>query len=355
MSKSIVQLSLKKSLSILLFIVLLSAIGGGLYLKQGVETPLRINEPTLFKVEKGASVNAVCRQFMKNDWLSECLTLKVSSKLNAVSSQIQSGTYQLQPEQTLKAAIALFVSGKTHQFPFTIIDGENIYQVLDKVSKSPYLIDDVNDKSFIELSRALNIRADTPEGYLAPDTYFVEAETSATAVLLRAVEKQKIRLEKVWSERQPSRLKTPYELLKLASIVEKESALASERNTIASVFFNRLDEKMRLQTDPTIIYGIWKEYKGDIKRVHIKQKTPYNTYRINGLPPTPIANPSLGSLLAVAHPESTDYFYFVASGDGGHVFSKTLAEHNKALRAYLAKQKAKQKAEQETNEASQNR
>ncbi|MDA8622355.1 endolytic transglycosylase MltG [Psychrosphaera sp.] len=354
MSKSNVQFSLKRSLLILLPVVLLLLIGGGLYIKQGIEKPLRIGEPTLFKVAKGASVNAVCHQFKKNDWLEECVTLKISSKLNLVSTQIQSGTYEVQPQQPLNSVIALFVSGKTHQFPFTIIDGENIYQVLDKISESSYLIDNVNELNFLELSKALDLKADTPEGYLAPDTYFVEAETLATDVLKRAVAKQKTRLEKVWSERQRSRLKTPYELLKLASIVEKESALASERNRIASVFFNRLDKKMRLQTDPTIIYGIWKEYKGDIKRVHIKQKTPYNTYRINGLPPTPIANPSLDSLLAVAHPESSDYFYFVASGEGGHVFSKTLAEHNKALRAYLAKQKAKQKAEQKINDASQN-
>lgn len=355
MSKSIVQFSIKKSLLITLTLVVLCAIAGWMYVKKGIETPLNTNEPILFKVAKGASLNAVCHQFKKNDWLEECVTLKISSKLNVVSSQIQSGTYEIQPQQPLKSVIALFVSGKTHQFPFTIIDGENIYQVLDKISNSSFLVDDVNDLSFNQLSKALNLKADTPEGYLAPDTYFVEADTPATAVLLRAVKKQKTRLEKVWSERQRSRLKTPYELLKLASIVEKESALASERNRIASVFFNRLDKKMRLQTDPTIIYGIWKEYKGDIKRVHIKQKTPYNTYRINGLPPTPIANPSLGSLLAVAHPESGDYFYFVASGEGGHVFSKTLAEHNKALRSYLAKQKAKQKAEQEIYEASQNK
>lgn len=326
-----------------LFILSIAMLTAFTWLQTQLEKPLKIPEPTFFKVEKGASINKVCRQFTQLNWLESCIPLKVMSKLDTSFDNIKSGTYKLDGTDSVSQIVQMFSKGEVHQFAFTIVDGENIYQVLDKLADVDFLSNDIRDLDLQGLANSIGLKSDTPEGFLAPDTYFVEADTKITDLLKRAVKKQQERIEQVWSQRRVFRFKTPYELLKLASIIEKESAVASERGAIASVFYNRLDKGMRLQTDPTVIYGIWQEYDGDIKRVHLKQKTPYNTYRINGLPPTPIANPSLGSLLAAAQPEQTDFLYFVASGSGGHVFSKTLAEHNKAVRSYLAIQKLKNK------------
>ncbi len=306
------------------------------FVKSSFEQPLLNEKGELLVVDKGQTLTKVCRSLQQQVWVEDCIGLKVMAKLDKNLSKIKSGTYFIPRGLTLNGFVDLLNNGRVHQFAFTIVEGENMYQVMTKLNKAGFLVDDISSKTAAEQVKIFEVSGDTIEGYLAPDTYYVTDQTKASALLKRAISKQQERLNKAWENR--SRLiplKTRYELLKLASIVEKESSMESERSKIASVFYNRIEKRMRLQTDPTVIYGVWHEYQGDIKRSHLNQKTPFNTYRINGLPPTPIANPSLNSLLATADPEQTDYLYFVASGKGGHVFSKTLAEHNKAYKNYI--------------------
>ncbi|MDO5651233.1 MAG: endolytic transglycosylase MltG [Moraxella sp.] len=189
------------------------------------------------------------------------------------------------------------------------------------------------------VAKALQI--DTPsgnlEGLFAPDTYFFEQGVTDTAVLKRLYDSQQSILDKAWAERSDNLpYRTPYEALIMASIIEKETGITSERPDVSAVFVNRLRQGMRLQTDPTIIYGLFDRYDGKIYRSNINEKTTYNTYQIDGLPPTPIALPSKEAINAAMHPSNVPYTYFVATGNGGHKFSTSLAEHNKAVSEYRA-------------------
>ena len=179
-----------------------------------------------------------------------------------------------------------------------------------------------------------------PEGRFYPDTYFIHKDTKDSDLLMRAYEQMETHLNALWAERDENLpFETPYEALIMASIVEKESAVPEERPVIAGVFINRLRKGMRLQTDPTVIYGLGEAYDGDIRFRDLRTDTPYNTYTRKGLPPTPIAMPGIGALEAVMHPADTEYLYFVATGDGSgeHVFSSTLEQHEKAVDKYQRK------------------
>jgi len=178
------------------------------------------------------------------------------------------------------------------------------------------------------------------EGWLFPDTYHYHNNDTASSVLKRAAVKMQQVLEDAWHERSDDLpYDTAYKALIMASIIEKETGLASERPLIASAFVNRLNTNMRLQTDPTVIYGIGADFDGDIKSKDLRDYTPYNTYRINGLPPTPIAMPSKAAILAAVNPPQSDYVYFVSKGDGSHQFSTTLKQHNVAVNTYILNKK----------------
>lgn len=299
---------------------------------------IQISEPTLITLEKGDSFYTLCKSFMAKKYITDCFGHKLQNKLFAKPLNLKSGTYQITGEMTLEQAVERFRKGDEFQFSFTLLEGENIYQVLQKVQQEPRLVNDIKGLSLQALAQRLVLEADHPEGMFYPDTYFFTDQTPVSELLKRAAARQQKLLQQLWAERpENSYIQTPYEALILASIIEKESAHLSEKGTISSVFYNRLAKGMRLQTDPTVIYGVWDEYRGDITRNHLKQKTPYNTYRINGLPPTPIANPSISSIKAALNPASTEYYYFVADGEGAHTFSRTLKEHNIALKRYLEK------------------
>jgi len=325
--------------AIVLFFVCLTAISVGV-VKVSFDQPMTLDSAKLIHIKKGDSLYSVCNRLTEFNYINDCFGVKVLSKVTPAIGQIKAGVYALTPDLRLSDFVSNLNEGKEQQFPFTLLEGDNIYQVLDKLKDATFLLNDIESDSLPELSKKLLLATSTPEGWLYPDTYYYSAHTYASTLLARAVVKQKDVLTRLWNNKQDDLpIKTPYEALILASIVEKESAVAAEREIIASVFHNRLNKRMRLQTDPTVIYGIWDEYQGDITRKHLKQKTAYNTYRINGLPPTPIANPSEAAINAVLHPASTDYYYFVASGNGGHVFNTTLTEHNKSVQEYLKKSK----------------
>ena len=205
--------------------------------------------------------------------------------------------------------------------------------MLTKLAASPNLEFDVQDRA--HLDKLLAHPYDSAEGLLYPDTYYYVAQSKASELLLRAYQRMTDKLQQAWLNREADLpYDTPYKALIMASIIEKETARGFERPVIASVFVNRLRKNMRLQTDPTVIYGLGEQFDGDITRAHLKQKTPYNTYRIKGLPPTPIAMAGLASIEAALNPDVTEFLYFVSKKDGTHHFSKTLAEHNRAVRYY---------------------
>lgn len=330
-----------RPIKIVLFVVIMFAILLLLLSSRVIsskEQRLQNSQPLLFTIHQGESFSKVCRNLIEQTIITDCFGHKFENKIFGTGLKVKSGTYKIEQNQHFDAIVQQFIAGKEAQFSFIILEGENVYQVLDKLDTHEYLIDDVSTLELQSLAQKLDIPEQHPEGFLYPDTYFYTKGTAASALLKRAVLKQQQTLTQLWNENNHQHiLESPYEVLILASIIEKESALKSERDIIASVFFNRLEKNMRLQTDPTVIYGVWDEYKGDITRRHLKLKTAYNTYRINGLPPTPIANPSAESIKAALEPAATDYYYFVSSGDGAHVFSQTLKEHNLAVKRYLEK------------------
>lgn len=293
------------------------------------QSRLMIDKPTLFEVTPGRGVHSVCRQWASAGWFEDCWKLKLYSKLFGVQVELKKGVYELR-SMSLFDALRLINTGQQKQFGFTIIEGESFRQVLEKLRAADFVHFDLTSEP----------NSTSLEGWLLPETYFYVAHTKASVLVERAKSEMERVLNAQWAVRkQELPLASPYEALILASIIEKETAVASERQRVASVFINRLNKGMRLQTDPTVIYGLGTEFKGDITRAHLQQMTAYNTYRINGLPPTPIAMPSEDSVAAALNPENSDFLYFVADGNGGHTFSKTLGEHNRAVKTYLEKSK----------------
>ncbi|WP_440055836.1 endolytic transglycosylase MltG [Pseudoalteromonas sp. T1lg65] len=281
-------------------------------------------------IDAGSSFAKLCRNWQQSNYIKNCYPYLIYSKFSPELFSLQTGVYDVKGLTVLEV-IAAIRQGKQHSFSFTIIEGEAIWDVLDKLKSSPYLINDIED-----IVAQLAIPYESAEGWFYPDTYHYHGREKASELLARAYKKMQLVLSTEWQQRQQGLpLNSPYEALILASIIEKETGKPSERKTVSSVFINRLRKGMRLQTDPTIIYGIGPSFDGDIKRRDINTHTRYNTYKINGLTPTPIAMPSKDAINAALNPETTDYYYFVASGDGGHYFSSTLSEHNKAVKKYL--------------------
>ncbi|QOL24810.1 endolytic transglycosylase MltG [Thalassotalea sp. LPB0316] len=319
----------------LALIGLFIAIGSYYYAYQQINQPMLLESEELFEVKQGQTVRQVAKSFERQGWVNSHFWLKLYTKFNSSLSQVKEGVYLIKPQQSLYQALEMIVANQEHQFSVTFIEGSTYAQWLKVLANAEYLEHTLtNQESTLVLTR-LNIEAEHPEGLFFPDTYAYTAGTKDIEILKRAFDKMDSYLQQAWRERADLLpYETPYHALIMASIIEKETGQRSEQPLIASVFVNRLYKKMRLQTDPTVIYGLGDSYQGDITRAHLKQKIRYNTYRINGLPPTPIAMPGKSAIDAALHPESSDYYYFVSKGNGWHQFSKTLKEHNKAVAKY---------------------
>jgi UPF0755 protein len=234
------------------------------------------------------------------------------------------------------------VEGKVIQYSITLVDGWTFAQALEVVQSNPYLVHRLEGLDADTIMARLGYAGQHPEGRFMPDTYFFPRGLTDIAFLQRAYQAMQSYLDTAWRSRDVGiPVHTPYEALILASIVEKETGLASERRAIAGVFSRRLIKHMRLQSDPTVIYGMGDSYKGNIRRRDLHSDNAYNTYQHAGLPPTPIALPSRDAIDAVLHPEEGDALYFVSRGDGSHKFSATLEEHNQAVIKYQLKGKIK--------------
>jgi len=305
------------------------------------ETPLTLPEGGMtYALSPGSSVKRVATALQKSGVLGSARYFRLLARLDGSAGKIKAGEYEIPPGTTPKQLLALFVSGKVKNYAFTVVEGWTFRQMLAALQEVRALKHRLKGLSDAEIMTRLGHAGEHPEGRFLADTYHFPKGLTDVAFLKRAYEAQKQLLAREWARRAEGLpLKSPYEALILASIVEKETGIASERPKIAGVFMRRLRNGMRLQTDPTIIYGMGERYDGNIRRRDLKQDTPYNTYLHRGLTPTPICLPGADAIRAVLHPAKGKSLYFVATGSGGHYFSETLEEHNKAVRKYQLKRK----------------
>ena len=293
------------------------------FLRQPLDVP---PGGAVLNVEPGMSARAVVTRvaehgLTRSDWRWRVL-------LRSHPVVLQAGEYRLEPGITPAGLLGMMERGEVIHYRFTIVEGWTYRQLLEALTTNEILGNSLpgDPGAGIRIDTAMS--ADSMEGLFLPETYLYTRSDTATDVMQRAADAMAVAVTEAWEMRLPGHpVKSPYELLILASIIEKETALDAERARISGVFVRRLERGMRLQTDPTVIYGLGDSFDGDIRRADLVNDTPYNTYTRAGLPPTPIAMPGWASLVAAALPEPGDALYFVADGEGGHTFSATLEEH----------------------------
>jgi UPF0755 protein len=295
--------------------------------------------PYDFTVKGGASLKSVSRQLADDGMLREAQSFWILGRLMGKAQSIQAGTYRIEAALTPLDLLDKLASGDVLPVEIAFVEGTTFMQWQASIKQNPYLRVTLEGRTQDEIRAAVGVAEPALEGLFFPDTYRFVSGTADVDVLRRAHNAMKKRLAEAWETRTPGLpIATPYQALVLASIIEKETGQAAERPAIASVFVNRLRKGMRLQTDPTVIYGMGTAFDGNIRKRDLTADTPWNTYTRDGLPPTPIAMPGAASIAAAIHPEETPFLYFVARGDGTHQFSRTLEEHNRAVAKYqLAK------------------
>jgi UPF0755 protein len=288
--------------------------------------------PFAFEVKQGMTLSAVARELQGANVLTQSWPMVALARLQGVDRAIKAGSYEIESNITLHELLARLTQGDMTQASFAIIEGSTFADVKRAMRANAQVKNTVLDLPDAEVMAKLGAPGQGSEGRFFPDTYFFSVGSSDLALLKRAHDAMTVRLAEGWDKRAPGLpLASPDEALILASIVEKETGRPADRPLIASVFINRLQQGLRLQTDPTVIYGMGDKFDGNLRRRDLDTDTPWNTYTRDGLPPTPIALPSQASLDAVLHPPATDYLYFVARGDGSSQFSTNLIEHNRAV------------------------
>jgi UPF0755 protein len=331
----------------LILLVVIVVVGAASILRSldWLRTPIAaLAAPTPFEIERGSSLRTVAGRLHAQGLLEHPQLLAIYARFTDQARGIKAGEYLLEPGMTPAAILDLFQSGKVILHGITFVEGTTFAEMRRLLAAHPDVDVTRRDASDAEIMSILARPDVAPEGQFFPDTYHFPKGTTDIELLALAMKRMRAALDSAWETRAPDLpLATPYEALVLASIIEKETALDSERPVIAGVFIQRLRLGMRLQSDPTVIYGLGDGYDGDIRRRDLVRDTPYNTYTRTGLPPTPIAAPGAESLAAVVKPEVTGALYFVATGDGdgSHYFSRTLAEHEAAVRRYLVKMRSR--------------
>ena len=304
--------------------------------KNYLETPISLNQPMIIMIEPGRSLTQVTRRLEQEGVLRWPRILVLWARWQEIDRSMRTGEYELTPGLTPVTLLSLLMSGRNVQYPVTLVEGWTAREALEHLWAQETIRVTLRDKTDEELSVLLQSPFPALEGTLFPDTYFYTRDTTDEAILLRAHLQLREVLESEWHQQaQNLPYDSPWQALIMASIIEKESGYQAEKADIAGVFIRRLQQGMRLQSDPTIIYGMGDSYSGNIRRSDIETTTPWNTYRINGLPPTPIALSGRDSIRASLNPNPGTALYFVSRGDGSHQFSDTLEEHNAAVRRYL--------------------
>jgi UPF0755 protein len=301
--------------------------------------PLNINTlPITFTLAKGISLGGAAQYLQKIGILGDKTDEQIFAwvgRILGMSTQIKAGNYQLKVSPSIFELLDLVSKGQVTESKISIIEGWTFNQLRDSFNANPSIRHDTLGLSDEDVLQQLGLSGKHAEGLFFPDTYYFTSGTSDLVLLQQAQRTMQKHLHASWAARSPnSPLSTPYQALILASIVEKETGQVRDRDIIAGVFVNRLKIGMKLQTDPTVIYGMGKSFNGNLRQQDLLKDTPYNTYTRYGLPPTPIALPGLASLLAVMHPAKTQALYFVARGDGSSEFSSTLRDHNNAVNRY---------------------
>jgi len=320
----------------LLLLAILAALLGAGGLAWYARQPLHIQPlPRTVNVTPGMNLKSLSAMLEREGVVGNAQVFWLLGRVQGKGGALRAGVYTLDKPLTPLALYDTFERGEITQAIVQFIEGWNWREVRAELAAQPLLKHDSADMSDADLLHAIGAEENHPEGLLFPDTYFYAPHTSDLVVLRRAYRLQHDKLQAAWETRAPGLpYRTPYEALIMASIVEKETGAASERPRIAGVFLNRLRLGMRLQTDPTVIYGLGERFDGNLHKADLQRDTPYNTYTRAGLPPTPIAMPSEASIEAALNPAKTDALYFVSRRDGTHVFSSTLEAHNRAVNRY---------------------
>lgn len=300
--------------------------------KQEVKLP---STPYDLVLKHGSSLRGIAQQMVRDGVLNEPWSFMVLVRGHGLAGDIKAGNYELREGMTHYDLFLMITDGITTQRSITFIEGWSFRQMRDALNRNEdvrHLTMPMTDQ---EIMRQIGATETVPEGLFFPDSYHFDSGMSDIDILKRAYETMQRKLAKAWEGRESGLpYRTPYDALIMASIIEKETGVAHERPMIASVFLNRLKLGMRLQTDPTVIYGLGETFDGNLRKRDLLQDTEYNTYTRAGLPPTPIAMPGVAAIEGALHPAKSNALYFVGKGDGSHAFSSNLNDHNRAVRRY---------------------
>ena len=327
-------------LNCFLTLILLAAWAAGVFYLQyqkALNAPLVAEGDGIITVKRGDTLASLNRELVQRGVIDSDWVLPVYARLNPQAANIKAGDYRIDASASLPSLMNDITNGKVVVYNITVVEGKTFKDLRASLVQTAGIEHTLNDKTDAQIATLLGIDG-SPEGWFMPETYQFHRGSSDLELLKRMYGEMQRTLEQEWPNRAEGLpLANPYQALTLASIIEKETGVASERPQIAGVFVRRLQKDMLLQTDPSVIYGA-ADYHGDLTRKHLQTDTPYNTYINKGLPPTPIALPGKASIQAALHPADGDSLYFVADGKGGHTFSATYEEHQQAVARYLKQQ-----------------
>lgn len=325
------------------FIAIAASLGlfyGGVFLLPVVPSNSNSSDKSTYRVKiaSHSGLTSIANQLSDQGIAINPLTIHTASRLLFIGSKLKPGTYLLPTKASLGSMLLQLARGDRVRESIAIIPGMTISQVRSAIDSHPAITHQTKSMDSKELLRSLNLSYPGDEGIFLPDTYIFDPDELDLDIYRMASQGMQKQLAQIWEQKATGLpFKTPYELLILASIVEKETGRSSDRGMVSAVFVNRLKRGMPLQTDPTVIYGIGTKFDGNLRKADLRKDTPYNTYMHKGLPPTPIAMPSKESIMAAAHPAKTDALFFVAKGDGSSHFSQNLKEHELAVDRYQRK------------------
>ena len=338
-------MNLRRAILLLLVLLAVGAAVGRSAFTGWIDRPMAVGDsPVTIEVPRGQPFAATIDDLAARGLLEHPTWLRAYARATGADARIKAGEYELPPGTTPRGLVALLESGDVVQHSVTLVEGWTFRELRRALEQEPFLDNTLAGKDDAAVMTALGEEGQAPEGLFFPDTYLFGKGTTDLEILRASRSRMREELESAWNGRVPDLpVTTPYEALILASIVEKETALAAERPRIAGVFTTRLRRGMRLQTDPTVIYGLGPGFDGNLRRADLQRDGPYNTYTRAGLPPTPIALPGAEALRAAVAPDERGELYFVATGlpDGSHEFSRTLAEHEAAVKRYLARYRSR--------------
>ena len=324
-----------------LLLAALLVVGAAWLQKRALDQPLHLEAERLLQVPPGSTPSGLLNRLQSEGVIEGAFWLRLYWRFNLKAPALHSGEYRLLPQQTARDMLGLWQRGEVVQYSWTLVEGWNFRQLRAALARQEALTQKLADLDDAEVMARLGLAGQHPEGRFCPDTYHYVRGMSDEDLLKKANARLESVLAEEWLQRAEGLpYRAPYEALIMASMIEKETGVPEERGEIAGVFVRRLRVGMRLQTDPTVIYGMGERYNGRITRADLRMPTPYNTYTIDGMPPTPIAMVGREAIHAALNPREGKSLYFVAKGDGSHVFSNSLDEHNRAVREYQLKRRA---------------